>query len=360
MPAPTYTPTDWVDLQTWVNEANMDHIEQGVKAQSDYLATADSRLVALEGRPAIPTVVNGQWLKGSGGAAVWAAITEADVANLTTDLAAKTDKATLSAKGDLYVASAPSTPTRLAVGANNTMLVADSAQAAGAKWAQIVDGNVAAAQNLTKLAAVAGAPDGTKYLRDDGTWATPPGGGGGGATRYVKTTQKDVVNTVSKVDLLNSEISIAANVMTGSGALKFRCGGDYLNNSGANQRITLELALGGTVLWETGQSDALTISTNRHGWALDMVLQSTAGTTYSTAQVGSGFFTMSNPGGGAAGLGPLVDPQANANRMLVAALLTATGAVAMNATRALTLSVTHTAANALTSMRLTYAMVEVV
>jgi len=30
----------------------------------------------------LPTVVNGQWLKGSGGAAVWAAITPADVANI--------------------------------------------------------------------------------------------------------------------------------------------------------------------------------------------------------------------------------------------------------------------------------------
>jgi len=37
----------------------------------------------------LPAVVNGQWVKGSGGVPVWAAITEADVTNLVTDLAAK-------------------------------------------------------------------------------------------------------------------------------------------------------------------------------------------------------------------------------------------------------------------------------
>jgi hypothetical protein len=41
----------------------------------------------------------------------------------------------LTAKGDIYAATAAATPDRLAVGANDTVLTADSATATGLKWA---------------------------------------------------------------------------------------------------------------------------------------------------------------------------------------------------------------------------------
>lgn len=53
----------------------------------------------------------------------------------TTALAAKIDKATLTTKGDLYVATGAATITRLGVGADGQVLTADAAAAAGAKWA---------------------------------------------------------------------------------------------------------------------------------------------------------------------------------------------------------------------------------
>jgi hypothetical protein len=62
-------------------------------------------------------------------------ISEANVTNLSTDLAAKTAKATLTTKGDLYAASAASTPARVAVGSDTQVLTADAASAAGVKWA---------------------------------------------------------------------------------------------------------------------------------------------------------------------------------------------------------------------------------
>jgi len=54
---------------------------------------------------------------------------------IQTQLDAKVAKATLTTKGDIYVATGASTVIRLAVGTNGQVLTADSAQASGIKWA---------------------------------------------------------------------------------------------------------------------------------------------------------------------------------------------------------------------------------
>lgn len=51
------------------------------------------------------------------------------------DLSGLTTKATLTTKGDIYAATAASTPARVGVGDNGQVLTADSTQAAGVKWA---------------------------------------------------------------------------------------------------------------------------------------------------------------------------------------------------------------------------------
>jgi hypothetical protein len=54
---------------------------------------------------------------------------------MKTNADAATQKATLTTKGDIYAATGTSTPARLAVGANDTVLTADSSTATGLKWA---------------------------------------------------------------------------------------------------------------------------------------------------------------------------------------------------------------------------------
>lgn len=58
------------------------------------------------------------------------------VTGLSADLSSKVSKSTLTTKGDMYVASGDSSPDRLAAGTNGQLLVADSGEATGLKWAQ--------------------------------------------------------------------------------------------------------------------------------------------------------------------------------------------------------------------------------
>lgn len=58
-----------------------------------------------------------------------------------------------SAKGDLYAGSAANTYTKLSVGANNTVLTADSSTATGLKWATPVSTPTFVGVSLTKSAA---------------------------------------------------------------------------------------------------------------------------------------------------------------------------------------------------------------
>lgn len=70
-----YTRVNFVDGTTPLNAANLNTLDAAIKDLSDRAPAA--------------AVVNGQWIKGAGGVAVWSAITEADVTGLTADLAAK-------------------------------------------------------------------------------------------------------------------------------------------------------------------------------------------------------------------------------------------------------------------------------
>lgn len=68
------------------------------------------------------------------------AFTNKDLSSGTNTFPADTThtlKSTLTTKGDIYAASAASTPARLGVGSNNTILIADSTQTTGIKWGAV-------------------------------------------------------------------------------------------------------------------------------------------------------------------------------------------------------------------------------
>jgi hypothetical protein len=65
--------------------------------------------------------------------------TNMDFTWVTTDDANAIQNSIVDAKGDIVAASANDTPARLAVGANATMLVANSAEATGLKWTTATD-----------------------------------------------------------------------------------------------------------------------------------------------------------------------------------------------------------------------------
>jgi len=62
--------------------------------------------------------------------------------DVQTSLDSKTDEAVLTTKGDLYVATGSATVARQAVGSNGQMLIADSTQTNGVRWAADPDGNL--------------------------------------------------------------------------------------------------------------------------------------------------------------------------------------------------------------------------
>lgn len=98
----------------------------------------------------------------------------ADVTGLQADLDGKIAKSLGTTKGDLVAFTASETPARLGVGSNNQVLTADSAEAAGVKWARSA-GRLVGVQHLEP-----GATTYTKNAAATDIVVECVGGGGGG------------------------------------------------------------------------------------------------------------------------------------------------------------------------------------
>jgi hypothetical protein len=106
----------------WETPDDTDLVKDGAAAIRTLGSSIDTSFVDLKGG------TTGQVLSK-------ASNTDLDYTWVTTDDANAIQNAIVDAKGDLIAATAADTPARLAVGANNTVLTADSSTATGLKWA---------------------------------------------------------------------------------------------------------------------------------------------------------------------------------------------------------------------------------
>lgn len=87
------------------------------------------------------TVTNGSGAAGNPtidvAEANFTGIPQSAITNLTTDLGAKLDESTVTTKGDLLAGTGASAITRLGVGSDNEVLVADSAETTGLRWGAV-------------------------------------------------------------------------------------------------------------------------------------------------------------------------------------------------------------------------------
>jgi hypothetical protein len=104
------------------------------------------------------------------------------------------------AKGDIFVGSAANTYTKLAVGANDTVLTADSTTATGTKWAAAIS------PNLTVAQIASGSLSGASVTLSSLT-----------SYNYLVLNLTNVGHTATSVDYIKVNSSTAANMFQGAG-----------------------------------------------------------------------------------------------------------------------------------------------
>jgi hypothetical protein len=113
----------------WSVPVSTDLVKDGATAIELLGDSIDTSLVDLKGG------TTGQVLAKASG-------TDMDFSWVAQDDSDAIQNAIVDAKGDLIAATAADTPARLAVGANGTVLTADSAEATGIKWAAVAAGGM--------------------------------------------------------------------------------------------------------------------------------------------------------------------------------------------------------------------------
>jgi hypothetical protein len=124
----------------WDIPQSTDLVKDGATAIAALGQDIDTALIDLKGG------TTGQVLAKASG-------TDLDFSWVAQDDSNAIQNAIVDAKGDLIAATANDTPARLAVGANGTVLTADSAEATGLKWAAPASGSTFVGAQVTNTSA---------------------------------------------------------------------------------------------------------------------------------------------------------------------------------------------------------------
>jgi hypothetical protein len=142
-----------------------------------------------------------------------------------TAIGLKTDKATLTTKGDIYAATAASTPARVAVGTDGQALIADSASAAGVKWSTTTNALTGTGAVLTStvngvaatITPASGTIQDTLGFNSSGTLVKQVISGGGGSTISQYSAGASVLVTASNTGITATKSGSAWTVTVPSG-----------------------------------------------------------------------------------------------------------------------------------------------
>lgn len=207
----------------WETPDNTDLVKDGAAAMRTLGDAIDASLVDLKGG------TSGQVLSKNSN-------TDMDFVWVTSDDANAIQNAIVDAKGDLISATANDTPARLAVGANETRLVADSAQTTGLKYVadttnyainakgDLLVGTsadtltaVTVGGNFSFLTADSAQSSGIKWDNDAFTSYTPTITAGSGTFTTVSATGK--YKRVGKLCFVQQVITITTNGTAGTSLL---------------------------------------------------------------------------------------------------------------------------------------------
>lgn len=109
-----------------------------------------------------------------------------------------------------------------------------------------------------------------------------------------KTTSKTVSNTTTETDLLNGEITVAANQLGTTGGLRLDAWGQWKQNRGANDTTgpQFKLKLGGTTIFDTGAgSFSVPNSSGTYPWRVEAEILNVGSASSQEARI-DGYIVM--------------------------------------------------------------------